>query len=61
MLKPEGTILVHRPEEHFMPEVIGPLVRTDQREYGRSIVDFYKFAASPATETTNTSPQTQNS
>ncbi len=61
MLKPEGTILVHRPEEHFMPEVIGPLVRTDQREYGRSIVDFYKFAASPATETTNTSPQPQNS
>ena len=43
MLAPGGTILVHRPEEHFMPEQIGPLKRTDQRVYGRSIVDFYKF------------------
>ena len=48
MLNPGGTILVHRPEEHFMPEVIGPLKRTDQREYGRSIVDFYQFAENPS-------------
>ena len=38
-----GTILVHRPAEHFMPDTIGNLTRTDQREYGRSIVDFYTY------------------
>ena len=42
MLAPGGTILVHRPEEHFMPDTIGSLHRSDQRIYGRSIVDFYK-------------------
>ncbi len=41
MLAPGGRILVHRPEEHFMPDQIGPLKRVDQRIYGRSIVDFY--------------------
>lgn len=43
ILNKTGTILVHRPEEHFMPEKIGNLVRTDQRIYGRSIVDFYTY------------------
>ena len=43
MLAKDGTILVHRPEEHFMPDTIGGLHRTDQRIYGRSIVDFYKY------------------
>ncbi|MCI6827597.1 MAG: 16S rRNA (guanine(966)-N(2))-methyltransferase RsmD [Spirochaetia bacterium] len=43
ILKQGGTILVHRPEEHFMPEKIGNLTRTDQRIYGRSVVDFYKY------------------
>lgn len=43
LLNKDGTILVHRPEEHFMPDRIGNLVRTDQRIYGRSIVDFYKY------------------
>lgn len=43
MLKKDGTIMVHRPEEHFMPDQIGNLHRTDQRIYGRSIVDFYKY------------------
>ncbi len=42
ILKEGGTILVHRPSEHFMPDKIGNLVRTDQRVYGRSIVDFYR-------------------
>lgn len=42
LLLPGGTILVHRPEEHFMPDTIDTLVRTDQRVYGRSIVDFYQ-------------------
>ena len=43
ILKPDGMIMVHRPEEHFMPEKIGNLTRCDQRIYGRSIVDFYKY------------------
>lgn len=43
LLNKDGTILVHRPEEHFMPEKIGNLTRCDQRIYGRSIVDFYKY------------------
>ena len=43
LLKETGTIMVHRPEEHFMPDTIGNLKRTDQRTYGRSIVDFYKY------------------
>ena len=36
-------IVVHA-EEHFMPDTIGNLTRTDQREYGRSIVDFYTYS-----------------
>lgn len=43
ILNKTGTILVHRPEEHFMPDTIGNLTRTDQRVYGRSIVDFYTY------------------
>ena len=43
LLKKTGTIMVHRPEEHFMPDTIGRLTRTDQRVYGRSIVDFYTY------------------
>ena len=43
LLNKDGTILVHRPEEHFMPDKIGNLTRTDKRLYGRSIVDFYKY------------------
>jgi len=43
MLKKDGTLMVHRPEEHFMPDKIGNLTRTDQRIYGRSIVDFYQY------------------
>ncbi len=44
MLNKTGTILVHRPEEHFMPDKIGNLTRIDQRVYGRSIVDFYSYS-----------------
>ncbi|NLC91961.1 MAG: 16S rRNA (guanine(966)-N(2))-methyltransferase RsmD [Treponema sp.] len=44
LLNKTGTILVHRPEEHFMPDKIGNLSRIDQRVYGRSIVDFYAYS-----------------
>lgn len=43
LLTPGGIILVHRPEEHFMPDEIDTLYRKDQRVYGRSIVDFYTY------------------
>ena len=43
LLKEDGKILVHRPEEHFMPDAIGNLKLVDRREYGRSIVDFYAY------------------
>lgn len=37
-----GTVLIHRPKEDALPESIAHLTRTDQRIYGRSIVDFYQ-------------------
>ncbi|MBO7121963.1 MAG: 16S rRNA (guanine(966)-N(2))-methyltransferase RsmD [Treponema sp.] len=43
LLLPGGVIMVHRPEEHSMPDKIENLVRFDQRVYGRSIVDFYRM------------------
>lgn len=43
LLNQGGFIMVHRPEEHFMPDEIGNLKRVDQRIYGRSIVDFYTY------------------
>jgi 16S rRNA (guanine(966)-N(2))-methyltransferase RsmD len=43
LLKNDGTLMIHRPEEHFMPDKIGRLFRADQRIYGRSIVDFYRW------------------
>ncbi len=43
LLTKSGTILVHRPSEHSMPEEIGSLRLADRRVYGRSIVDFYRY------------------
>ena len=42
LLNPNGTVLIHYPEEDPLPEKIGNLVLTDQRVYGRSLVNFYK-------------------
>ena len=36
-----GKVLIHHPSEDPLPEKIGNLERTDQRIYGRSIVDFF--------------------
>jgi len=41
VLKSGGLAIMHRPKEREMPEVLGNMRRTDQRLYGRSIVDFY--------------------
>jgi 16S rRNA G966 N2-methylase RsmD len=42
-LKPTGTLMIHRPSEKKLPDKIEGLTRTDQRIFGRSIVDFYKI------------------
>ena len=42
LLNPDGTVLIHYPEEDPLPEKIGNLVLTDKRVYGRSLVNFYK-------------------
>ncbi|MBP5157649.1 MAG: 16S rRNA (guanine(966)-N(2))-methyltransferase RsmD [Treponema sp.] len=42
LLKDGGFAIVHHPKEDPLPEEIGSLKRTDQRVYGRSIVDFLK-------------------
>ena len=42
-LKPTGTLMIHRPSEKKLPDRIEGLTRTDQRIFGRSIVDFYKI------------------
>lgn len=41
VLKTGGMAIMHRPKEREMPDVIANMKRTDQRVYGRSIVDFY--------------------
>lgn len=41
LLNPGGVVLIHRPKEKEMPDAVLQLERGDQREYGRSIVDFY--------------------
>lgn len=41
VLKPGGITLIHRPKELKLPATIDNMSRTDQREYGRSIIDFY--------------------
>lgn len=46
ILNPEGTVLIHYPAEDPLPEKIGSLELVDKRIYGRSIVNFYKYAQS---------------
>jgi len=41
LLAPRGSLLMHYPGEESFPETVGPLVRYDHREYGRSHVVFY--------------------
>ena len=41
VLKRGGQAIIHRPKEREMPEIIANMTRTDERIYGRSIVDFY--------------------
>lgn len=43
LLKESGIVLIHRPSEKDMPDVLGNLRKKDYRIYGRSIVDFYEI------------------
>jgi 16S rRNA (guanine(966)-N(2))-methyltransferase RsmD len=38
-----SVILMHRPRQDYQKENIDVLERTDSREYGRSVVDFFRF------------------
>lgn len=42
ILKEGGLVMMHRPSEKAMPQTIGSLTKSDERVYGRSIVDFYR-------------------
>ncbi|MDP3177398.1 MAG: RsmD family RNA methyltransferase [Spirochaetaceae bacterium] len=39
---PGALILIHHPSEDPLPDLLGPLRQVDRREYGRSIVCFYR-------------------
>ena len=41
VLKKEGTLMMHYPDEESYPEQIGSLRQYDKRKYGRSILIFY--------------------
>jgi len=43
ILKEGGLVMMHRPSEKAMPQTIGSLTKSDERVYGRSIVDFYHY------------------
>jgi 16S rRNA (guanine(966)-N(2))-methyltransferase RsmD len=44
ILKKEGRLMMHYPDEESYPEQIGNFVKTDLRKYGRSMLVFYTFA-----------------
>lgn len=50
LLAPHGSLLMHYPGEETLPETVGPLVRYDHREYGRSHVVFYTLPLPEPTE-----------
>lgn len=43
MLKENGLLMIHYPEEDALPDEIENLVLVDKRIYGRSIVNFYSY------------------
>ncbi len=49
-LAPGGLCLIHYPREDRLPERIGSLALEDEREYGRSIVRFYRKTDLPSVE-----------
>jgi 16S rRNA (guanine(966)-N(2))-methyltransferase RsmD len=45
LVAPGSLVLMHRPREDRPGDTVGALVLEDRREYGRSIVDFFRFPA----------------
>ncbi len=45
LLSPSGMAIIHHPKEAPLPCTIFSLERFDQREYGRSIVDFFRISS----------------
>jgi 16S rRNA (guanine(966)-N(2))-methyltransferase RsmD len=54
-----GLLLMHYPSENVLPETAGDLVKTDQREYGRSLVRFYTRKPSSLVEHIEQAPDPQ--
>jgi 16S rRNA (guanine(966)-N(2))-methyltransferase RsmD len=46
----ETVILLHRPRQDYQKDEIPLLSRTDSREYGRSVVDFFRIKVDNNTE-----------
>jgi len=44
LVSSESLVLIHRPYEDNCTEVTTPLTKTESREYGRSVVDFFRPA-----------------
>jgi 16S rRNA (guanine(966)-N(2))-methyltransferase RsmD len=44
LVGPGSLLLIHRPREDRLDDKIGNLSLEDRREYGRSIVDFFRYA-----------------
>ncbi|MCL2128542.1 MAG: RsmD family RNA methyltransferase [Treponema sp.] len=42
LVSDDGLVLLHRPRQDYQKENAGKLSKIDSREYGRSIVDFFK-------------------
>ena len=42
LVSAESVILLHRPRQDYQKEDIDALIKQDSREYGRSVVDFFK-------------------
>jgi 16S rRNA (guanine(966)-N(2))-methyltransferase RsmD len=45
LVKRGSAVLLHRPRQDYQKENIAVLERTDSREYGRSVVDFFKVVS----------------
>lgn len=45
LVEPGGRLLMHYPSEDGLPESAGDLAMEDEREYGRSVVRFYRRRA----------------
>jgi 16S rRNA (guanine(966)-N(2))-methyltransferase RsmD len=50
LMKADSKLLIHRPREDFHDDPIPGLEKFDSREYGRSVVDFFRGSLPPRHE-----------